>query len=67
MALQNSEERAQIAALKAHQRSIRDHKAAKVRVTEAAENLAIAEDDHRVATQGRAQTKGNLLDVVATL
>ncbi len=56
-----SEEREQINALKAHQRTVRGHKAAKARVTAAAEALTNAEQDHSVAKAEREEAKQNLL------
>jgi hypothetical protein len=58
-------EREQIAALRAHQKSVKGHKAAKTRVTSAAEALAIAEEDHRVAVAERAANKDALLAALA--
>jgi hypothetical protein len=56
MAFETGEERTQIQALKAHQKS--------VRVTAAAEALANAEEDHSVAVAERTTNKQALLNVL---
>jgi len=65
MAFETGEEREQIRALKAHQKAVRGHKAAKVRVTAAAESLANAEEDHSVAVAERTANKQTLLASLA--
>jgi hypothetical protein len=62
--LQSSEEREQIASLKAHQKAVREHKSAKSRVDALAEALADAQTDHRTTGSERATAKSNLLSVL---
>lgn len=67
MALATSEEREQINSLKAHQRTVRRHKASKKRVDALADALAEAQTDHAVAGTERAVAKESLLTVLENL
>jgi hypothetical protein len=61
---QTSEEREQIASLKAHQKTVRSHKSAKKRVNALAEALADAQQDHTLTAAERELAKDNLLTVL---
>lgn len=65
--LQSSEERQQLAALKAHQKTVREHKSSKKRVDAIAEALSDAQQDHVLTAQEREAAKANLAAVLEDL
>lgn len=67
MAFTSSEEREQINSLKAHQKTVRGHKASKKRVDALTDALADAQTDHAVAGTERKVAKENLLTVLENL
>jgi outer membrane protein TolC len=60
-------ERAAHDALDEHQRKVREHRAASVRVEQLAVSLAEAEQDHSIARIDREKTKDQLVGLVDVL
>lgn len=67
MAFATSEERDQVNVLKAHQKTVRGHKASKKRVDALTDALADAQTDHAVAGNERKSAKDALLEVLQDL